>query len=113
MVRMYVGLTTGIALASAALAPSAAFAGAALPDPELCKISQGQINMVENGQLDQALFVGASSNTDKGKGNGGELAIFGIICFSGLDGETEVNIDANDLDGIIATDPGNSNQTAP
>lgn len=105
-------LSIGVALCALGLAaPSDVLAGGGLPDPELCKISQGQINMAERGRLDQALFVGASRNTNRGGGNGGELAIFGIICFTGIDVEdSEVNIDANDLGGFIATDPGNSNQ---
>jgi hypothetical protein len=105
-------LVGGVAIAAAAIvAPHHAFAGVGGGDVGLCKISQGQINMVQSGRVDQALKVGASRNTDAGRGNGGELAIAGIICVDNIPiDDKEFNIDANDFGGIIATDPGNSNQ---
>ena len=102
--------TFAVALLGAGLMiAGSAEAGNGGPEPELCKISQGQINMAEKGRLDQAVFVGANRNTNAGKGNGGEIAIFGIICINGIPVDDQsVNIDAFDNGGIIATDPGNS-----
>lgn len=109
--------------AAAVLALSLSPAQAQSIDLGSCKWSKGQDKMVEQGRADQARFVGASRNTDKGKGNGGEIAIhlvgddsedsftfLWVTCLKTDFGEEEVNIDANDLDGYIATDPGNSNQ---
>ena len=95
------------ALSFALAAPGIASAGGSSWD--LCKISQGQINMVLNGNWEQALFVGHGRNTNAGAGNGGEISYKGIICKTGLDGENDVNIDAAE-GGNVATDPGNSSQ---
>ena len=97
-------------LSTAALALAFAFSTPSYADD--CKISKGQAKMVENGRVGQALFVGASRNTDAGGGNGSEVAFLGIWCESGIEAvDSEFNVDANDAGGFFATDPGNSNQS--
>ena len=86
-----------------------ASAGVGLGD---CKVPTGALVQLSKGNFGTAGTIFGSANTNKGGGNGGEIAtIFG--CETGIDGqeaENAVNIDSNDLGGLISTDPGNSNQ---
>jgi hypothetical protein len=87
-----------------------ASAGVGLGD---CKVPTGALVQLSKGNFGTAGTIFGSANTNKGGGNGGEIAIAFIGCATGIDGqeaENAINIDSNDLGGIISTDPGNSNQ---
>ena len=87
-----------------------ASAGVGLGD---CKVPTGALVQLSKGNFGTAGTIFGSANTNKGGGNGGEVAIAFVGCETGIDGqeaENAVNIDSNDLGGIISTDPGNSNQ---
>lgn len=101
--------SVSVAVAAAALA-MVSTSESARADLLGCRFDPGMAKMLEQERQEQFLHVQNSRHTNKGKGNGGELVFFGIVCLSDLEGEEEVDIDANDCDGIIATDPGNSNQ---
>ena len=87
-----------------------ASAGVGLGD---CKVPTGALVQLSKGNFGTAGTIFGSANTNKGGGNGGEVAIAFVGCATGIDGqeaENAVNIDSNDLGGLISTDPGNSNQ---
>ena len=87
-----------------------ASAGVGLGD---CKVPTGALVQLSKGNFGTAGTIFGSANTNKGGGNGGEVAIAFVGCETGIDGqeaENAVNIDSNDLGGLISTDPGNSNQ---